>query len=140
MYNWIPECHVQGSRAPNKRFPLGYQPDQCGLKCTLSFFLILLLVSSLLLFSSLEIERKKMQIWEILYLKERFCFMRERNRGEWGYTYILKPHHTFPKRLCGGIIWPFSNFEWDTANFRPLIDYRLVGNWNFKFWILFPLY
>jgi hypothetical protein len=33
----LPEFHVQGSRAPNRRYPLGYQPAQCGLRCTLSF-------------------------------------------------------------------------------------------------------
>ena len=36
----LPECHVQGSRAPSRHYPLGYQPDQCGLRCTLSCLLI----------------------------------------------------------------------------------------------------
>ena len=35
-----PECHVRGSRVPSRHYQLEYQPDQCGLRCTLSFLVV----------------------------------------------------------------------------------------------------
>ena len=32
-----PECHAQGSKAPNRRFRPGYRLDRCGSRCTPSF-------------------------------------------------------------------------------------------------------
>lgn len=33
----IPEYHARDSKAPSRHFRPGYRPDQCGLRCTLSF-------------------------------------------------------------------------------------------------------